>query len=141
MMWTRPSTECASDARATRDQIRQQTQAILDTALLSQLYDAITEMVVILNQQRQITGGEDCFDGAIGAILKFGQGQHVIGINAIDQVMRHSGQLIRRWFGGADVHLAVNLPRVGGDNLPAKLLRQRNTQRRFADSGRPDNGN
>ncbi len=47
-------TEFAPGDRATDDAVRRQVRAILDMALLRQLCDAVTEIVIILNSQRQI---------------------------------------------------------------------------------------
>jgi signal transduction histidine kinase len=50
----RHSTRFAPGDRVDSDTIRRQTQAVLDTAFLRQLYDAVIEIVIILNRQRQI---------------------------------------------------------------------------------------
>ncbi len=97
------------------------------------------------HQQGQASPGVNIVDGLVGPLLKFGQGEGVIGRDNIDQVMGHGGLFLRRWLGGADIHALVNLPGIGGDDLAkAFLLRGQglsdgNRQGRFANAGRADN--
>ena len=45
---------CAPAVRAPQERVRRQAKALLDTPLVQQLYDAVSEIVVILNRERQI---------------------------------------------------------------------------------------
>ena len=47
-------THFASPERAADDIVKRQIKRLSDIPFLQQLYDAVTDMVVILNQQRQI---------------------------------------------------------------------------------------
>ena len=49
--------------------------------------------------------------------------ERLIGIDDVEQVMRHPGPLRRRRLGAADVEIAIHLARVGVDDLRAQALR------------------
>ena len=52
--------------------------------------------------------------------------------------MRHTFGFFGSRFGCSDVHTAVQLHGIAGDDLAVKKLRQMNGKRRFARSGRTD---
>jgi len=54
------------------------------------------------------------------------------GIDDVDQVMRHLRALVERRLGGADVHAAIYLRRIDGDDLAVQVLRERHRQRALA---------
>ena len=58
------------------------------------------------------------------------------GIGDVDHVVRHALHLFRRGLGRADVHAAVDLHRVGRDDLAAEPLRKRHAERGLARGGR-----
>ncbi len=62
----------------------------------------------------------------------------MIGVDYVDQVMRGGGALGGSRLGGADVHMAVDLARVGRDDLAAERLGQRDRQGGLAGRGRAD---
>ena len=58
------------------------------------------------------------------------------GVGDVDHMVRHALHLFRRWLGRADVHAAVDLHRVGRDDLAAQALRERHAERGLARGGR-----
>ena len=54
----------------------------------------------------------------------------------INQMVRHSGALLGRWFGRADVHAAINLHGIYGNNFSAQFFGEPQGNLRFADGGR-----
>lgn len=59
-------TQFAPAARADEDVIRRQAQAVLDIELLGNLYEAVSELVLILNAQRQIVFANGNFAAMTG---------------------------------------------------------------------------
>ena len=80
-------------------------------------------------------------DGADCQLLVLPECESFVGVDNIDEVMRDTRPFSSRRFGRANIHIAVNLSRVGADDLPAESLRERERERRLAHSGRADNGN
>ncbi len=46
-----------------------------------------------------------------------GERERLVGVHEVEPVMRDSGSVLDRGLGGPDVKPAVNLARVGGDDL------------------------
>ena len=57
-----------------------------------------------------------------------------VGVNNIDQVMRHLPPLLVRRFGGADVHLAIDGHRIERNDFRTNLLGQFQTDGRLSGS-------
>ena len=55
-------------------------------------------------------------------------------------MVRDAAPLVGRELGGADVHAAVDLHRVGVDDLAAEALREVEREPRLAGGGRADDG-
>lgn len=53
-------------------------------------------------------------------------------IEHIDQIMRNAAHLLRADFGRSDIHMAVDLHGIRGDNGPIHRLGKRNRQLRLA---------
>ena len=62
-------------------------------------------------------------------------------IEHIDQIMRNAAHLRRADFGRSDIHMAVDLHGIRGDNGPIHRLGKRNRQLRLADGGRTGQDN
>ena len=60
-------------------------------------------------------------------------------VGDVDHVVRHALHFLRRGLGRADVHAAVDLHRVGRDDLAAEPLREHDAQRGLARGGRAGN--
>ena len=60
-------------------------------------------------------------ESGISSLLKIGQGQYFVRVNHVYQMMRRNRLFLQRWFGGANIKPAINLTRVGGDNLDLKI--------------------
>ena len=54
-------------------------------------------------------------DAAAARVI--GHAERLVRIHEIEAVVRHAGALLRGGLGGADVHAAVHLARVRGDDL------------------------
>ena len=78
----------------------------------------------------------DVVIGAFKVLQKLIQAVAVAGRTDVDEVVGHTvilGQVLAR----ADVHAAVDLPRVGADDLAANRLGQMHRARRLARRRRP----
>ena len=62
-------------------------------------------------------------------------------IEHIDQIMRNAAHLLRADFGRSDIHMAVDLHGIRGDNGPIHRFGKRNRQLRLTDSGRTGQDN
>ena len=62
-------------------------------------------------------------------------------IEHIDQIMRNASHLLRADFGRSDIHMAVDLHGIRGDNGPIYRFGKRNRQLRLTDSGRTGQDN
>jgi hypothetical protein len=56
--------------------------------------------------------------------------------NNIDHMMDHPHPFLGSRFGGADIHVFIDLHGIGADDLTFETLRQIDGDRRLADSGR-----
>ncbi len=63
---------------------------------------------------------------------------HQASVRDVYQVMRHARLFFGRGLGRADIHLAINLPRVRRDDFAAQAPRQVNRQCRLTYRRRPD---
>ena len=79
-------------------------------------------------------------DNFICGLLIFRQTEFLVRIDYIEQMMRNGGKFFRRRFGGADVHITVNLTAIGINNLTLKGFGQLNGNTALADSGWADDG-
>src|SRR5438477_176282 len=69
--------------------------------------------------------------------------KHVVplaGVDHVDKVMTDARALLRRRFGRPDVHSAVDLTRIGGNDLSANPFRDAHGKRGLAGRGRADDG-
>ncbi len=66
----------------------------------------------------------DVGNRGIGKMLVLGQREGLVGIHHVDEVMRHAALLVCGRFRRADVHPAIDLPRIRGDDFAVKLLRK-----------------
>ena len=73
-------------------------------------------------------------------VAVIGGGTGFVGVENIDQVMRHARPFGVGRLGGADIHPAVDLHRVAGDDLAPESLGERKRERALARRGRPDDG-
>jgi hypothetical protein len=71
----------------------------------------------------------------------FAGGHIVAGIDGVKQVMRCAGAFCRRWFGAADVEVAIDGDRIAVDDFAGEALGQRQRQRGLAAACRADDGN
>ena len=60
-------------------------------------------------------------------------------IHKIDEVMRRASTLFHGRFRGTDIQLSIERDRIAVDDLPGKLLRQRNRKRRLTACGGAEN--
>src|SRR5207249_3224025 len=69
------------------------------------------------------------------------EAQHVIPLSRIsdvDEVMRHTRTLVRGRLGRTDIHAAVDLARIGGDDLASDALGDAHGESALARRGGPD---
>ena len=66
---------------------------------------------------------------------KRAQAKILAGIKNVQKVVRDLGAVLGCGLGGADVHMPVDLPAVGVDDLPGKRLSQGHRQPGLTDSG------
>ncbi len=71
---------------------------------------------------------------------KQGRAVILIRIQEVNQMMGDKFPLCGRRLGGADIHPAVDLHRIGAEDLPLKPSREAKSQRGFSGGGGPDNG-
>ncbi len=60
----------------------------------------------------------------VRVMLIFGQREGLVGIDDIEKMMAHAALLVCGRLGGANVHAAIHLARIRGDDLAAKFLRE-----------------
>ena len=88
------------------------------------------------DDDRQFSAREDIIHAG-GRLLSVARDGVVFrGVGDVDHVVRHALHLFRRGLGRADVHAAVDLHRVGRDDLAAEPLRERHAERGLARGGR-----
>ena len=75
------------------------------------------------DQQRQSAPGMNLMDELTCIRHELGRAVGLQRVADIDQVVRHTGQLCRRGFGGANVHAPVHQGGVNADDLHADLRR------------------
>jgi hypothetical protein len=76
------------------------------------------------NQHGQMGAGVDSGDGCCGGLLEQRQAPGGIGIGHVDQVVRNVPAFLGRGLGSANVHAAVEQPRIGRDDLPIQSFGQ-----------------
>src|SRR5579883_2039674 len=76
-------------------------------------------------------------NGLDGLVLETRDGVDLAGIGHIEQVVRHQRALLGRDLRRADIQAAIDLARIGGDDLAAKLLGESDAQRALPRGGRP----
>ncbi len=77
----------------------------------------------------------DIGDSGPGQVAVLGQGQHLVGRHHVDEVVAQGGLLRGAGFGGADIHAAIDLARIGRDGLAAQGLPQGHGQGGLAHGG------
>ena len=88
------------------------------------------------DDDRQFSAREDVIHAG-GRLLSVARDGVVFrGVGDVDHMMRHALHLFRRGLGRADVHAAVDLHRVGRDDLAPEPLRERHAERGLARGGR-----
>ena len=65
--------------------------------------------------------------------LRLGNREFFLGLHDVDEMMRHASLIIRARLCGPDIHAAIDLHRIHGDDLSPVFLCQ--TQRHFAFAG------
>ncbi len=79
-------------------------------------------------------------DGGECGLLVLGERQHCVRVDHVDEVVRQPLPLVGRRLGGADIHAAVDLPRVGRDDLQGEARAQAQGEVGLAGGCRPDYG-
>ena len=92
------------------------------------------------DQDRRPPAGGDLSEGDARAAGELAGRVALGGIENVDEVVRHPGALGERRLGGADVEPAVDLQRVGVDDLSAQSLGESERQRALSRCGRTDDG-
>src|SRR3954465_13875670 len=76
--------------------------------------------------------------GSFRELNKFGGVEVFRQISDVNQMVRNLAALFSRRFGSADVHAAINLHGINGNNLAPQPFAKFNCHRRFAHSGWAD---
>ena len=66
----------------------------------------------------------DRADHLLGSFGKISRRKGLAWIGYINQVVRDIRTLLRGWFGSADIHAAINLHRIGIEDLGPHFARQ-----------------
>src|SRR5947209_19743069 len=84
------------------------------------------------DQERQEPSCQNVINGGSGCLLKLGDGIHLAWVGYIEEMMGDQRPFLWRDLGSANVHAAVDLTRIGGDDLTVKTLGQGDAQRALA---------
>ena len=93
------------------------------------------------DDHRQMAARENVVDRLLGAFLERQRIKRLVRIKDIEHVMRHALHLLRRDLGGADVHAAVDLHGIAGNDLCVEGFRESDGERCLSDSRRPNDDN
>src|SRR5690606_8329706 len=91
------------------------------------------------HEDRQATSALDILDRLPGQALILLDRKGMVRIDDIDQVVGNPFPFLRRHLGRPDIHVAVYLHRVPGDDLAPEGGGQGEAERRFSDGGGSDN--
>ena len=75
-----------------------------------------------------------------GRLDVFGAGEGGVGVGQVEKVMRNACLFLLGGLGGANVHAAVDLHGIAGEDLSAKALCQKDGQRRLSACRRTNDG-
>ena len=92
------------------------------------------------DDDRQATTGLDIGDRGARVVKVFGERDRLSDVSQIEAVVRHPFAVGIGRFGGADVQAAVELTRVGADDLTVELLGELQRPARLPRGGRSDDG-
>ena len=87
------------------------------------------------DQQGEFATTLNVINGGICQLLILGQTKIFVGIDYVNQVMGNLSLLLWCGFGGADVHVAINLTAVCADDFTIEGFRKGNCQGCFAGGG------
>ena len=82
----------------------------------------------------------DGLDGVAGLYQEMGEAVVFVGIDSVDQMVRNGAAVFDRGLGGANIHVAVDLPAVGADDLARVPNGQPEGQLTLANGGGTDDG-
>ena len=88
------------------------------------------------DDNRELPAREDIPHGGVRRLDIARNAPLLVRLGDVYQVVRRGGELVRRRLGRADVHAAVELHGVAGDNLGVQALREQYAQARLARGGR-----
>ena len=90
------------------------------------------------DQHGQMHAGVDAGDGCRGGLLEQRQAPGCIRIGHVDQVVRNVPAFLRRGLGSANIHAAVEQPRIRRDDLTIQPFGQLDGNTGLANRSRPD---
>lgn len=89
------------------------------------------------DDEGDVFAAADVLKGVLGVLVEFSYVEGVVDVADVDEVVGNEGPLVGGRFGRSDVHAAIDLHRVGGDDLAAHGCSEGERQLRFARSCRP----
>ena len=89
------------------------------------------------DEQRHAPARDDSPRRAVRVLREVRGGINFVRVRNVYQVVMISRRTSRETLSVPDVEIAVDLPRVDGDDLGVQLLREREAELRLADGGRP----
>ena len=78
-----------------------------------------------------LPAGGDPGDRVVGELRPFHRRERPIRVGDVEEMMRHAAALLERRLGRPQIHPAVDLGRVGVDDLAPELPRERDRDRRL----------
>ncbi len=117
---------------------RSQFRVGLDTRNLPVLDDGVDVLRRPPDEERDLSTSQDVVDRGEGEILEGRQGHRIIGVEEIDQMMRHTTAFLERRLCRPDIHSPIEQARVGVHDLAIHLLREVDREARLADRRRAD---
>ena len=102
-------------------------------------FDRADVLPAAADQEGQVAAPMIVLNSAVRAVLILRQAEAAIRRNDVNLVVGNPRALLGGRFGGADVHVPINLTAVSADDFAAMGLRQLDCQAGLADAGRTEN--
>jgi hypothetical protein len=119
-------------------QLPTEGRARRDARQLQPIQERLDVVVAAADDQRNSAPARDAGQRQIGGVDEVGRRERLLRPEKADQVVRHAGQIGRWRLGGADFQPAVDLARVGRDDLAVQRLGQTESEVRLPHSGWSD---